>query len=173
MSYTYYSVLRPVGIGTIPKDKKPEKIRNYDGGRQKIVTADGSEIMAWGEVTYAEPLTEEEIYSYDLRCENEYPVILKLGKWSGSDIDIIKIGNRKFALFGWNGDSYGHCWECKSSTEVMDDNEYTLTPVYYYNTKAGMELMNSMYDIEEDSDEWDENENKLNEIVSYTVEKNL
>ncbi len=172
MSYTYYSIMRPIGIGTIPRDRKPESIRNYTGGRQKVKTADGVEIMAWGEVTYTEPLTDEEIYSYELRGEYKYQQIRKLGKWCNGDIDIIKVGNRNFALFGWNGESYGHCWECKSQTETVGDDEYTLTPVYFYDTDEGIALMNSMYDIEEGTDEWEENEKKLNEIVSYKVQRN-
>ena len=169
-SYKYYSIMRPVGIATYPG--KPETIHNYEEGRKEVLTADGTSIMAWGELTYSEPLTDKEIYNYELRGEYEYAPFRKVGKWSDSDIDIIKIGNRFFALNGWNGSDYGHCWECKTKAKVMDDNEYTLTPVYYYDTNAGQALMNSMYDIEEDSLEWEEKMNKLNDIISYKVELN-
>ena len=170
MSYTYYSIMRPVGIGTYPG--KPESIHNYEGGRKEVSTADGAVIMAWGELTYGDPLTDEQMRQYELRGEYEYAPFRKIGKWMDSDIDIIKIGKRYFALNGWNGSDYGHCWECKNAKQVMDDSEYTLTPVYFYDTNAGIALMNSMSGMDEDSPEWDDLTEKLNQIISYRVDLN-
>ena len=59
--YRYYSTQRPVDIGTYPKppDNQPLSIVNYDDDRRRPV-ADGR-LMAWGELTYAKPLTEKQM----------------------------------------------------------------------------------------------------------------
>lgn len=55
-TYTYYCRLRPPAPGAIPKDTI--KI-NYDN-----ITINNREY--WGSVTYNRPLTENEMYNYDL-----------------------------------------------------------------------------------------------------------
>ena len=58
---------RPVDIGTYPKppDNQPLFIVNYDDDRRRPV-ADGR-LMAWGELTYAKPLTEKQMEDYELK----------------------------------------------------------------------------------------------------------
>lgn len=65
--YRYYSTQRPVDIGTYPKppDNQPLSIVNYDDDRRRPV-ADGR-LMAWGELTYAKPLTEKQMEDYELK----------------------------------------------------------------------------------------------------------
>lgn len=65
--YRYYSTQRPVDIGTYPKppDNQPLSIVNYDDDRRRRV-ADGR-LMAWGELTYAKPLTEKQMEDYELK----------------------------------------------------------------------------------------------------------
>jgi hypothetical protein len=65
--YRYYSTQRPVDIGTYPKppDNQPLFIVNYDDDRRRPV-ADGR-LMAWGELTYAKPLTEKQMEDYELK----------------------------------------------------------------------------------------------------------
>ena len=65
--YRYYSTQRPVDIGTYPKppDNQPLSIVNYDDDRRRPV-ADGR-LMAWGELTYAKPLTEKQMEDYGLK----------------------------------------------------------------------------------------------------------
>ena len=65
--YKYYSTQRPVDIGTYPKppDNQPLSIVNYDDDRRRPV-ADGR-LMAWGELTYAKPLTEKQMEDYELK----------------------------------------------------------------------------------------------------------
>ena len=58
----YYSILRPVGIGTFPKRAPVERIKNFD--RRVYIQEIGRE--AWGYIEYAEPLTEKEMRQYDL-----------------------------------------------------------------------------------------------------------
>ncbi len=65
--YRYYSTQRPVDIGTYPKppDNQPLSIVNYDDDKRRPV-ADGR-LMAWGELTYAKPLTEKQMEDYELK----------------------------------------------------------------------------------------------------------
>ena len=65
-------------IGTYPKPpyNQPLSIVNYDDDRRRPV-ADGR-LMAWGELTYAKPLTEKQMEDYDCllytsRGENPVP----------------------------------------------------------------------------------------------------
>lgn len=71
--YKYYSTQRPVDIGTFPKppDNQPVEIVNYDqDGR---VWMEHDTILAWGELTYAKPLTDKEIGDYELRSSRYNP----------------------------------------------------------------------------------------------------
>ncbi len=64
--YRYYSTQRPVDIGTYPKPagNEPVVIVNYDCDRRRPVA--GGKLHAWGELTYREPLTEEQARAYEL-----------------------------------------------------------------------------------------------------------
>ena len=63
MAYKYYSILRPVSIGTYPKQGLIN-FENYD--RRKYV--DEINWLAWGELWYSRPLTGEEQDAYDLQA---------------------------------------------------------------------------------------------------------
>ena len=67
--YTYYSILRPVDIGTIPMHPKPEKVINFDF---RIPVENGA-FQAWGYVRYHQPLTEKQIEDYELRPSSANP----------------------------------------------------------------------------------------------------
>lgn len=60
--YRYYSILRPVGIGTFPKKDCKINIHNFYQ-REYVPSIDRE---AWGYIEYEEPLTEEEMRCYDL-----------------------------------------------------------------------------------------------------------
>ena len=60
MTFTYYMILRPVGIGCQPKGF----VSYEDYGRRKYVPEIDHE--AWGTVTYNRELSEEEIKAYDM-----------------------------------------------------------------------------------------------------------
>ncbi len=171
MTYKYYSIMRPIGIGTTPRDKNPIRIYNYPEGKTEVTAEDGRKLMAWGEIEYAEPLTQDEMRRYELKGEHEYTPFRKVGFWQKdtNGIEIIKIDGRFFALNGWNGIDYAHCWECKSKFEAMDDKEHCLKPIHGYETAAGIAMMNKMNDLDEDSDEWQKNSEYLTSIVSYEV----
>lgn len=60
--YRYYSVHRPVSLGTYPKAKqRPIKIKNFDN-RKKVDNG----LQAWGYLEYMHPLTDEEASDYEL-----------------------------------------------------------------------------------------------------------
>ena len=51
--------------------------------------------------------------------------------WSDSNIELVKINGKIYALDGWNGEKYLHCWECIDRFTVADDNaEYEISPIY-------------------------------------------
>ena len=64
--FKYYSILRPVGIGTYPKDGMTG-FRNYD----KRVYVESIDREAWGEIYYSKRLDEKAMFSYDLVAEKE------------------------------------------------------------------------------------------------------
>ena len=59
--YVYYSVLRPVDIGTYPKNGMV-RFHNYD---TRITLADGTQ--AWGYLEYDRELELHEVTGYDLK----------------------------------------------------------------------------------------------------------
>ena len=61
----YYSIHRPVGPGTFPKNGNVVQIHNFDDRQQ--VPEIGCE--AWGWIEYSQPLTEKEAASYELVSE--------------------------------------------------------------------------------------------------------
>ncbi len=53
--------------------------------------------------------------------------------WNDNTIDIVEIDGEMYALYGWNGEEFYHCWkvlDSKGLDRVEDDREYVLTPVY-------------------------------------------
>lgn len=58
----YYSVLRPVGIGTFPKVAPVNEIHNFD--RRQFVEELGRE--AWGWIDYEQTIPEKSARAYDL-----------------------------------------------------------------------------------------------------------
>ena len=65
--YTYYSTQRPVDLGTYPRppDNLPVEIINYDVNSR--IPVEGEVFEAWGELTYAKPLTEKQMEDYELK----------------------------------------------------------------------------------------------------------
>lgn len=71
--YKYYSTQRPVDIWTFPEppDNKPVEIVNYDCDARIPIL--GENFRAWGELTYAKPLTDKQVYDYELRPSRNNP----------------------------------------------------------------------------------------------------
>lgn len=67
--YKYYSLRRPIDIGTIPRKPKPVSVTNYNS---RIFVEDHS-FSAWGSITYSEPLTDKQVSDYELRAASTNP----------------------------------------------------------------------------------------------------
>lgn len=51
--------------------------------------------------------------------------------WNNNDIELVKIDGKIYALDGWNGEKFTHCWECIDELTAADPNaEYNIAPVY-------------------------------------------
>lgn len=59
----YYSIMRPVGIGTAPKSGMMDFI-NYDDRTE--IQANHGIIRAWAEIYYNRELTEKEMRDYEM-----------------------------------------------------------------------------------------------------------
>lgn len=68
MAIRYYSILRPVSMGTFPEpsDNHILEIHNFDESR--FVDEIGRK--AWGFISYEKPLTDKEAAQYELVCKN-------------------------------------------------------------------------------------------------------
>jgi hypothetical protein len=76
-AYKYYSTQRPIDIATYPKIKnRPVRFENYD----KREEVEQGRILAWGHLIYDAPLTDDEIYEYELRAAHDNPDIVALMK---------------------------------------------------------------------------------------------
>lgn len=64
----YYSTQRPIMPGSYPKPigNLPVEIKNYD--ERLFVKEIGR--MAWGEIEYRDPLSEADVFEYELVPEN-------------------------------------------------------------------------------------------------------
>lgn len=51
--------------------------------------------------------------------------------WNDRSIDLVEVDGHVYALYGWNGEAYLHCWEC-TGYHYMDasEEEFELVPVY-------------------------------------------
>ena len=73
--YKYYSTQRPISVGTYPLSyfNKPVHMTVY-AGREQV---EGETFRAWGDLTYAQPLTEREMADYELRPSRDNPDVKK------------------------------------------------------------------------------------------------
>lgn len=76
MANRYYSVSRPVSIGTYPKPEGNEVLEICNFDERRAVPAIGRE--AWGWVEYSSPLDESLASSYELVSEQELPPYVAL-----------------------------------------------------------------------------------------------
>lgn len=62
--------------------------------------------------------------------------------WTGDNIEIVEINNRLYALYGWNGEAYYHCWECADRYTVIDEKiEYVIKPIYEENPDGEFDIV--------------------------------
>ena len=80
---------------------------------------------------------------HDLAVEKGYimPEGGVVGKFPGSDLDIVNIGGRLFVLDGWNGEKWTDCRECADRWNIDPSGTvYEIAPVYdwdLYDEDAG------------------------------------
>lgn len=47
------------------------------------------------------------------------------------EYEIVEINGKRYALYGWNGERYLHCWEVDEiGFYVEDGKEYEIMPIY-------------------------------------------
>lgn len=61
--------------------------------------------------------------------------------WTGNMIKMIELDGKIYALDGWNGEKYFHCWECKDEFDAVDDREYVVRPIYKEIAKDRFEII--------------------------------
>ena len=62
--------------------------------------------------------------------------------WTGDNIEIVEIEGKLYALYGWNGETYNHCWECADRYTVIDEKtEYTIRPIYEENADGDFDIV--------------------------------
>ena len=62
--------------------------------------------------------------------------------WNDNSIELVKINGRIYALYGWNGESYIHCWECADEFTVINESiEYEIIPIYTENEDGEFEIV--------------------------------
>lgn len=62
--------------------------------------------------------------------------------WSDNDIELVKINGKIYALCGWNGEKYIHCWECFDRFSIVDGNiEYEIKPIYNSDGSIDFEIV--------------------------------
>ncbi len=82
-----------------------------------------------------------------------------VAKWQDTDIPVAFINMALYALNGWNGEKYLHCWKCIDRfTADPVGKEYEVTPVY------DLEAWN-----EEDGEFQDADGNAIDGIIGYEV----
>lgn len=63
--YRYESIMRPVDIGTYPKQGMQE-FYNYRDGKHIVLDKNGGSVRSWGYLIYDRELTEDEMKDYEL-----------------------------------------------------------------------------------------------------------
>lgn len=62
--------------------------------------------------------------------------------WTGDNIEIVEIEGKLYALYGWNGEKYLHCWECIDKyTAVDSEEEYEIKPIYVENSDGDFDIV--------------------------------
>lgn len=62
--------------------------------------------------------------------------------WNDNSIKLVKINGKIYALYGWNGEKYLHCWECTDKFTVVNESiEYEIAPIYKENEDGEFEIV--------------------------------
>lgn len=82
---------------------------------------------------------------------------------SNPDVELIRLSNGNvYALYGWNGERFLHCWQVDSKFMIdVIKTDITLVPIYRYQLIDDFDFEK----IEENSEEW----YLATEIVDYEI----
>ena len=62
--------------------------------------------------------------------------------WNDSNIEVVKVQDKWYALNGWNGERYLHCWETDEQTfATNNEQEYELQPIYAEDADGNFEIV--------------------------------
>lgn len=50
--------------------------------------------------------------------------------WNDNDIELVEIDGEIYALYGWSGEKFLHCWKCQDKFTEIGNEEYEITPIY-------------------------------------------
>lgn len=120
--YLYYSVQRPISIGTFPNrpDNPPTEIKNFDAR----TPVEGGTFMAWGTITFAKALSVVDAKGYELHPSRENPDVRQIvaeqlavvGPWE----DQAKIAPVK-RVTQWNEEAQAyHLDRCRTSVQLAE-----------------------------------------------------
>lgn len=126
-TYRYYAIRQPVSLGAIPKGPgiSVQQVIDYDVDWR--IPIKGETFSAWGEVTYADPLTEEQLKSYELQPSRFNPDVKGIvymqahavGEWETKE----HIIERK-RITRWSSDHHSYLLdECHSIEELKERYE--------------------------------------------------
>jgi len=120
--YKYYSIQRPISVGTFPKTESgPINVVNFD----ERIRQENATFQTWGYLTYNAPLTSEQLTEYELRAASDNPNQLRIspyqleaqiqvvGKWEKSK----RMGDMK--RFTWWHSDFGVFVKNKSVTDCQ------------------------------------------------------
>lgn len=62
--------------------------------------------------------------------------------WSDNNIELAEIDGKIYALDGWNGEKYLHCWKCADRFTISEDAaEYEIKPIYNQDGSIDFEVI--------------------------------
>ncbi len=62
--------------------------------------------------------------------------------WADQDIELIRINDKVYALYGWNGEKYTDCWECTGEYYMNASSEkYEIKPIYEETPNGDFEIV--------------------------------
>ena len=62
--------------------------------------------------------------------------------WLDKNIEIVEINGELYALYGWNGEKYNHCWKCADRYNAIDEDiEYVIKPVYQESPDGNFDII--------------------------------
>lgn len=62
--------------------------------------------------------------------------------WESNNIELVEINKKLYALNGWNGEKYIHCWECADEFTIINrEIEYVIKPIYEENPDGDFKII--------------------------------